>query len=781
MNIFKYLKSAIKHISHNPRNSGINIFGLGIGIGVFVLILLYVRFQNSYNTFHEKLDDIYRVEGSLGGITPASFYPYFSERTPQISNGTRIVNVNSLLNYTREGEQMKPGIDAKIFAVDSTFLDIFTYPISKGSKAELFESGKNIALSEEVAHKLFGDENPINKVIRYGTGDITVKAIFKDVPDHSSLSFDALKLLPYDQIDDQNWGRWFMETYYVIDSRFDVEEVESKLDTLNKQRYISNGHEIDKLPYNINLRPYKDIYFSHMASYHHSGEKSHIFIFTLIAIFVLVIAAINYINLSTASASTRLKELALRKVNGARRRDIIYQILSESFLLAFLSVLFATLLIEFSLPYFRNLTGKEIYLEYTPSFIFLLFVFTPLFLGLLAGIYPALYISRFNVLEVLRGKWIYGKSGAAFRKTLTILQFSISIFLIIGTLFVYSQLKYIQKYDPGYEKEQIVSFFTNNELREHWDSFKDRLQGLSSVSGVTRTNTNIHNVSNVMSAYYDKSVSSGEDAPTVGNLLVDEDFLNFFDIQLKKGKAFTESMTRGENKHYLINEKFEKIFPSDTVLGQRINGNEIIGIVEDIKTKSLYQEQQPFVIQLGETNRAYIGYVKIKAGDYASALNQIRGVWQEYVPEHPFRYKFLDESFMQMYEDDMRFGKAFLIFSVFSILIACLGLFALVSFSTERKTKEIGIRKALGATSSKVVLLLIRQFTIWVIVANLIAWPVAHYFLKNWLQNFNEHISIQVTYFLAAAILSFLVALLTILFKATRAANANPVNSLRYE
>jgi putative ABC transport system permease protein len=782
MKLYKYFKSAFKHITNDGLNSFINIIGLGIGLSVFILILLYVNYQKGYNEFHNNVDQIYRVEGSLGGISPASFHPFFSEKVPQVKKGARMVSVSSLLNYTKPGAgKPKPGINAKIYAVDSTFLDIFSYTFLKGNKKILFESDKNIALSEEIAKKLFGNEDPMNKVIRYGSGEATVKAIFRDLPDQTSLPFDALKLMPYKMIDDDNWGRWFLETYFLIDRNANIENLESQLDTLNRKRYLDAGREIDELPYKINLRPYKDIYFTIIGDYHDHAKESHILIFTLVAIFVLLIACINYINLTIASASTRLKELALRKISGARRKDIIYQILVESILLAFMAVLLSVLIIEFSLPYFRNLTGKEIYIDYSVQYSFALFIVVPATLGLLAGIYPAFYISRFNLLEILKGKWIFGKSGAIFRKTLTVLQFSIAIFLITGTIFVYRQLDYIQDYETGFEKEHIISFFTNDEIREHFDSFKERLLQLRCVSGVTKANTPIHNVSSVMSAYYEKSVAQDDNHPTVGNLMVDADFMEFFDIKLLKGKGFSKNMERGDNDYMLINKKFADIFPSDTVLNRRVNGYKIIGIVEDVKTKSIHNDQQPFAIRLSDNKYAYLGYVKIKGGDYHAALNQIRGVWQEYVPEHPFKYKFLDESLMKLYEDEQRFGKAFMIFSILSIFIACLGLFALISFMTERKTKEIGIRKALGATSNNVVLLLIRQFTIWVVLANIIAWPVAYYFLDTWVREFKEHIDITVVYFVIAAAGSFLIALLTIIIKASRAANTNPVDSLRYE
>lgn len=785
MKIRYFIKWSLKQLKGFPVQSLINILGLSIGLTVFALITLFVCHQKSVNTFHSNLDNIYRAENCFSGITPATYMEFYKSQIPEIKNACRFGRTDKLLHYQPDNESdIRQGIYTKMMLADSSFFTIFNYPLLSGKPSDAFKDPNVIILDETLSAKLFGDENPLNKVVTIdGVHQLTVVGIMKDFPENSSLDFDVV--VPFDfykvwfedpeTLDD--WYRWMYETYFLFCENTDPIVVKAKMDSLLGERNIVEYNiSRDELDVNQNLRPYKDIYLSEIGDRHKHGKKSHIIIFSIIAVFVLLIACINYINISTAIASNRFKTLAVKRINGATRRNLIQLILSEGILIAFLSVIFSVLMVEFSLPYFKELIGLEIQIPYSMSLLVFIFLCVPVILGVIAGIYPSYYITNFNLTRVLKGELIKGKSGNSFRKILTILQFSISVFLIIGTLTVKKQLSFITKFDPGYEMNQVVYSNLNPAIKKHFNVLKSKMLENPDIFGVTRSSTNITSSGNVT------TINDGEDKSlTVPFFSVDEDFFEFFDIDIVWGKSFASDHINKENHPFIINKKMADWFGGlDTITTKRIWDKEIVGIIENVQIHNLHRDLQAMVIEL-DSDYAELMYYKVKAKNYQETIKYIDEIWSDIAPQFPFEYHFLEDEFESMYKSEIQFGKVFMIFSILSIFIACMGLFAMSSFIALKRTKEIGIRKSHGASTTQIVLLLSKELSFWVLIANIIAIPLAWFYLNNWLNSFAYKTSLSWWIFVVAAIISLMIALLTIFYHTITTARKNPVDSLRYE
>lgn len=780
-----YLKWSLKQIRNYPIQSIINILGLSLGLTVFALITLYVWHQNQMDKFHPNLENIYRLENNFQGITPATYLDLYEPIVPEIKKGCRWGRSGGLLHYQPQNEEsIRQGSYITTFLTDSSFFSIFNYPLIRGKLSQVFASEKTIILTESTAQKIFGDTDPMNKMVTYdGDHQLTVKAIMKDPSVFSSIQFDAIipfnffNIMYNDPNYTENWYKWMYETHFLLADNSDPKVVKAKIDSILNERYMKEYNlSRDDVNANQKLRPYQDIYFSETGDHHAHGKKSHITIFSIIAIFVLLIACINYINISTALASTRFKTLGIKKINGATRRHLIISVLSEGIFIAFLSVVLSVLFIEFSLPWFRDLTGLELSIPYSPLLIVFIFILVPFLLGLIASIYPSCYITSFNLTQVLKGEYTKGKKGTIFRKVLTILQFSISVFLIIGTLVVRKQLNYINHFDPGYQTDQIAHSDLNPSIQKHFGAFESRLLDNPDILDITRSSSHINNSNNVT------TINDGEEKSiTVPYISVDENFFPFFDIDVIWGRSFNESDLLKTDRPYIINEKMAKWFGGiDTLHTKNIYENEIIGVVENIQVGTLHQNLQPITFAIS-TDYSRIIYFKINAEKYQETLKYIENVWNSIAPEFPFEYKFLNDDFELLYKFELQFSRVFTIFAVLSIFIACLGLFALASFISLQRTREIGIRKAHGASTLSITLLLSKELTLWVLLANIIAIPVSWYYMDKWLNSFAHKTTFSVWIFIAAIFISLVIALSTILYHTIQTALKNPADSLKYE
>src|SRR6056297_152782 len=785
MKILYNIKWSFKQFRKYPLQSFINVFGLAIGLTVFMLISLYIYNQKNVDQFHENADKIYRLENGFAGITPATYLDFYKEKIPEIKYATRVSSKSGLIHYQPENSSViNKGFNADIILADKDFLKMFTYPLIQGNIDDIYSNTSSIILSKTLAQKLFGDKNPINEVITYDSNnELIVKGVIEDVPKNSSLQFDAIVPIDYYKILNNNpdyfsnWYQWMYETYFLFEEGVDIHDVKKKFDDELTAYYAESQSRNKTYEANQTLRPYSGIYYCKESDLHRlHGNKNHVIIFGIIAIFVLIIASINYINISTALASSRFKALGIKKVAGATRKDIIQLILFEGVVIAFFAVSLSVLITEFTIPYFRDLASLDIQIPYSFPLIFSVFVFFPLILGLLAGLYPSFYLSNFNLTEVVKGETTKGKSGAIFRKVLTILQFTISVFLIIGTIVVKKQLNYINSFDPGFETEQITYTTMNAEVKKHFDVFKDKILQNANVLGVTRANTLITKTGSWT------TISDPPDRAIDGYYFgVDEEFFDFFNINIIAGRDFNPNYLLKETKPYIINKKLAQWYGSvDTSFTKTINQGEIVGVIDNIQVNDLQTKPRPTVFQIAP-EYSYLLYIKINAENYKETMDYMNGVWNEIAPKYPFELTFLNDTFERIYRSEIQFGKVFMIFAIISIFLACLGLFALASFMTLKRTKEIGIRKALGSTTKAITLLLSKELTQWVLIANIIAAPLAYLAMNKWLNSFAYKTTLSWWIFAVAIIISLLIALSTIFYHTITTARKNPVDSLRYE
>jgi ABC-type antimicrobial peptide transport system permease subunit len=785
MRIKYFIKWSFKQFKSFPVQTAINILGLSLGLTVFALISSYVWHQKQVDTFHSNLNHIYRAENNFYGITPATYLDFYRSQIPEIKDGCRFGKTNSLLHYQSQNKTgSQQGIYSDIMLTDSSFFNIFSYPLLSGNPSETFIDPNVIILTKTLSEKLFGDEDPYGKTVRFnGNHQLKVVGIMSDFNGNSSLTCEAV--VPFDfykvWFQEPNtldrWNRWMYETHFLFHDNVDPLIVKAKMDSLLGERYVTE-YDVsrDDLQVDQTLRPYKEIYLSDIGDRHKHGNKKHILIFSIIAVFVLIIACINYINISTAVAANRFKTLGVKRINGATRGNLIKSILFEGVLIAFLSVVISVVLVEFILPYFKELTDLDIQIPYSLPLMAFVFIGVPIVLGIISSIYPAYYITNFDLIDVLQGKFVKGKSGSLFRKVLIILQFSISVFLIIGTITVKKQLSFITDFDPGYKMNQVIYTKLNPTINNHFDVLKSRILENPNVLGLTRCNSNIMSSGSVW------TVSDGEDKSiTVPQFSVDEDFFDFFDISITWGRGFTSEDLKNKSKLCIINQKLADWYGGvDTLFTKKIYDEEIIGVIENIQIDNLHQELQPMTVSLDPDN-THLLYYKINAENYKETLKYISEIWKEIAPEFPFEYHFMEDEFENLYETEIQFSKVFTVFSILSIFIACMGLFAMSSFIALKRTKEIGIRKSHGASIGQILILLSKEFTVLVLVANIIAIPLAWFYLKNWLNSFAYKTELSWWVYALAAFISLIIALITVYYHTIKTAQKNPVESLRYE
>jgi putative ABC transport system permease protein len=779
MKIAYYLKWSLKQFRKYPLQTAINVLGLAVGVTVFSFIMIFVNHQISVDQFHEKVDRIYRIENGFGGITPATYSPALKDKIPEVSAVGRFRTYGDILQYTPENYNgVKQGIRVSVGYLDESIFDIFSYSLLRGDIADLYNMEGAIFLSESLAHKLFGEEDPLHKIIHSEDGErYVVKGIMADLPETTSISFSAmvafehLKVKFHDPNLFDSWGRWMYETYVLSAPDASSNVVKEKIDGVLEEASANKG------VYNVQLKPYGDIYLTQVMDFHRHGNQKHVLIFSLVGIFVILIALINYVNINTALAATRFKALGIKKIVGAKRADLVRLILFESIVVAFISVVLALLLIEFFTPMFQDFTNIEATLPYSFGFLPVAFIVVPLLLGSLAGFFPAVYLSDFKLLDVLKGKTESGRAANRFRSILTVVQFVIAVFLITGTLLVQKQLRFVNQFDPGYTIEQVGYLFAPNEISNNYDSFKQQLLNQSGVKAVSRCNNVIVNSGNFA------TVEKEERKREVYYYAVDEDFTDLFGVELLKGRLFRASDMQKDDRPVLITRELAHWYGGiDSALTQEVLDHKVIGVVENMQTQNLHQKSNPVVMHLTPAGRqSSLVYIKMDARNYKETLTKIEDVCHDFVPALPFEFHFLQDSFEDIYRADIRFGQVFLIFSIVAICLACLGLFALISFVSLKRTKEIGVRKSLGSSTLSIVWMLSVDFGKWVLLANLIALPAAYFFLSSWLASFEYSTTLSWWIFGAAAFISLLIALATIFYHTLRIARQNPVVALRVE
>jgi putative ABC transport system permease protein len=800
------LKHSVRSFKRQRAYIVINILGLAIGIACSLLITLYVINEASYDRFNVKKDRLYRVvlNGKIGGqeltgsYTPAVMGPTLPVEFPEVDDFLRMNGAGpTVVEY-----EQQVFTDDNVVEADSSFFKFFTIPVLKGDPDNLLNSAHKVVLSESTAKKIFGNENPIDKLIKIGsdTTRFVVSGVMEDVPSNSH--FDASMVTSFmtnPRSKDQVWLNNSFNLYLLLKPNSSPTTVDAKFNDL-VVKYI--GPEIQKYmgttieefikrgnKFRYYLQKLTDIHLDNtvQGGFKAPSDPKYLIIFGSIAILIVVIAAINFMNLATAQASRRSKEVGIKKIGGSTRGMLISQFLTESFILAFVSLVFAILIIKVTLPYFNNLLGTRLALNlFTPWYtIPILLVFT-LIVGIMSGGYPAFFLSSFNPYEVLKSNSGSSSSNGRLRRILVVFQFAISILLIVGTLIMNRQIKYMLNKDVGFNKEQLIVIERAHIIGNKMKSFKESVKMLPGVINMS-SSTAIPGRTNNTNGYMIEGRK--DETYLMATSWVDYDFLDTYGMKLESGRTFNESFTT-DNQAIILNESAVKNFiitdlEKTRVLRPGENGPQslpIIGVVKNFNFESLRNPVQPYALLLqGENN--YWGYitVRLSSANYSSTISGIEKIWKEYASNEPLQYYFLDADFEKMYSQEKQNARMAMIFSLLAIFIAALGLFGLTSYTVEQKTKEIGVRKAMGSSITGIYIGISKEIVILVSISALIAWPLIYYYAGKWLQNFYYKIDLSLLSFVAGLIIAVGIALITISYRVIRAARVNPAQSLKYE
>jgi putative ABC transport system permease protein len=789
-----YLIIAVRSIFRQKGFSLINILGLAIGLACALLILLWVQDELSFDKFHEQAHRLYRVEedqyysGAVYhvNVTPYPSAPVWKAEIPEIEDACRYQWSSGMLFTYGE----KAFYEGGCVAVDSTFFDLFTYGFLHGKKATALTEPFSAVLTEETAEKYFGDENPIGKSFRVNNKyEFTVSAVLKSIPKNSISQFDIL--VPFDFLKEagrysDSWGANSIRTYIKLYENAVIDSVDKKL-TATVKRYN------EETTTDFMAAPFTRIHLHEYWGYGHDpGAIVFVYIFSAIAIFVLLIACINFMNLSTARSATRAREIGLRKVSGASRRAVIIQFFGESVLLAFISLIFSLIIVSSILEVFNKVSGKELDFNslLLPQFIIAMVLVT-LAAGLISGVYPALYLSAFRPIKVLKGDLSTGMKSGWFRKVLVVVQFTLSVFLIIGTVIIYRQLNFMKSKDLGYDKENLFYFQMRGEIKDNYQTIKDEFLRDPKVLNISAASHQPHQIgSNTGGGDWDGK--DPDQSVLIGNNIVDYDFIETMKIELKNGRSFSRNFPADlvsqadSSANFMINEVLEKIMDKENAVGERFSiwGMEgrIIGVMKDFHYHSVRTKIEPLMFILAPIDWLQFIVVRVAPGDLTKTMEDLEKTWNKIMPGYPFDFNFVDESIDQLYRTEERLGNLLKYFTILAIIIACLGLFGLASFTAEQRTQEIGIRKVMGARVGSVIMLLSREFSLLVVISCLIAIPASAFFMgKVFLQNFEYRTDMAWWIFLAASLAALLIAILTVSYQAARAALTNPADALRYE
>lgn len=784
-----YLKIALRNFFKQKVYSAINIFGLSLGLACCILIMLYIQDELSYDRFHENADQIYRVVVEFRdkdvpdhfAHTPAPLAPAMLQEFPEILNAVRFSTwwSHELIAY-----QDKQFWEDGLIMADPSIFDVFTFPLARGDAKTALDDPSSIVITESAARKYFGSQNPMGKVLKIVDGrvrDFKITGILKDIPSHSQLQFDFLISFA-NQRGNIEWGQWNYTTYIQLPPDYPPSVLEDKFPRLvgkyageeAKAKNIFHLQPLTRIHLHSNLR-------EDLAT---NRDLSHLYIFSGIGLLILMLACINFVNLVTARSVVREKEVGLRKVVGANRFQLLVQFLGEAVLLTLIAFLFSLLLVELLLPVFNELTGKEMPLRLQGDLPFLATLVTLMFfVGILSGLYPAWTISRSQPMSFFRKGFGEKASGHSFlRKTLVVVQFTVSIAFLSSTAIIHRQMTYIKSRNLGYDKEHLVVLpIFYRDVHPRYELLKSEILRNPRIVNAAATSYLPSKQSFCQNTWWE-GLPEGDDE-MMHWLSVDQDFIETFGLEVKAGRDFSSLFPADRSKAYILNEAAVKWIGWDNPVGKQfeiLDRGTVIGVVNDFHFQSLHHQIMPLALHIYPDALRYL-LVRIQARDISKSLEFLKRKWEELFPSRHFEYSFYDKDFDRIYRSESHLMKTFNSISILAILIACMGLFGLASFATVRRTKEIGIRKVLGASVSGIFLLMVKEFAKWVLVANIIAVPLAYFAMSKWLQNFAYRAGIGFWIFFLVAVLVFVIALLTIIFQAIKAATANPIEALRYE
>ncbi len=802
-NLFKH---SIRSFKRQRTYIIINVLGLSIGIACSLLIALYVINEANYDRFNVKKDRIHRLvlNGKIGGqeivgaFTSAAMGPTMAKEFPEIENYLRMNGVGpTILEYENQTFTEDDMIEA-----DSTFFEFFSIPVLKGDPENLLNAPRTVILSESTAKKIFGNENPIDKTIKVGsdTARFTVTGVYADIPGNSHFKANLItSFMTNPRSQSPVWMSNSFSTYLLLKPNTSIATVDAKIPDL-LVKYV--GPEVEKYMgislsdfesqgnrYKFFTQKLTDIHLEPEVrqQFKEPVDPKYLKIMGSIAALIILIAAINFMNLSTAQASRRAKEVGIKKIGGSTRGMLITQFLSESFILSFISLILALVFIKVSLPYFNNLLGSTLELKLLKNWITIpaLFIFT-LFVGFLAGSYPALFLSSFNPYEVLKGSVKNSMKNGRLRQVLVVFQFAVSILLIVGTMIMYKQISYMLNKDVGFNKEQLIVINRAEALGTKMKSFKEAVKEIPGVINIA-SSTAVPGRNNNTNGY----MLEGRKDETflMSTNWVDYNYLETYGMTLVSGRTFNESFSTDKDG-CLVNETTVKNFGISELDRTRFieprddtaHYLPVIGVVKNFNFESLRNPIEPYIFKFQDKNMEW-GYisVRIAASNYSRTISSIENTWKEFAENSPLQYYFVDEDFEKMYVQEKQNAQMAVIFSILAIFIAALGLFGLTSFTVEQRTKEIGVRKAMGSSIIGIYTVISREIVILISISAVLAWPIIYFIAGKWLENFYYRIDLSMFSFVAGLSIALGIAIITISYRILKAARVNPAQSLKYE
>jgi putative ABC transport system permease protein len=808
-NMFRnYLKTAFRNLIKSKFYTSLNIIGLAVGLATCLLIFLYVLDELSYDKFNTQADRIYRVNNEIKfgnnymdlAVAPALQGSTMVREMPQIEQYTRIRWFGSFL-VKKGNENVKEG---RVGFADSTLFDVFSFPVIAGNPKTALKEYHSLVITESMARKYFNTTDALGKTLLINdTGNYKITAVIRDIPKQSHFNFDFfLPMVENQGSNDDNWLSENWNTYVLLKPNADVKQVEAELNpfmdrhvgpqlksviNLGLDEFKKSGGFIRS-----NLTPLTDIHLhsNKIGELDGNGNAQFVYIFSAIALLILLIACVNFMNLSTARSSNRAKEVGVRKVLGSLKKSLVTQFLTESLLISFIALSFSLVVAWLLLPYFNQLAGKNI--QHTVlfhPFMLLWMVALMLVVGLLAGSYPAFFLSSFQPIDVLKGKLAGGFKRSWLRSSLVVFQFIISIVLIFGTVVIYSQLNYIRHKDIGFNRNQVITINQTNALGDQALAFKNELLQISGVQNCSMSGYLPVNFNRNTNSYFTSTAFDPSTGMAMQSWVVDENYIPTLDLKIQEGRNFSPQYPT-DSTGMIINEaaaKFlggkdllnKKLYSLTDIKTKKVNEYHIVGVIKNFNFSSLRDVVTPLALFLGKDNGNISA--RIHTSDIPSVMAQIKNKWKAISPAQPFDYSFMDEDFNKLYTGEQTTGQIFITFAILAIVIACLGLFGLITYAAEQRIKEIGIRKVLGANVGNIMTMISKDFLKLILIAALFAFPLAWWGTSKWLQDFAYRVSMSWWFFAFAGVLTLLIALLTISFQAIKAATANPVTSLRSE
>lgn len=808
--LYNYLKIAVRNLRKYRFISFVNLFGLTVGLACCLLITTYIIHELSYDRYHSKADRIYRISRQfngtdgkvwlhLGTISPP-FGPLLTNDFPEIEHMTRLLQ----FGVTPVKKEDKILNEKDVFVADDEIFNVFDVELIQGDPRRALHEPFSIILTEEKARKYFGNANPVGQSIRmFNQYDLKVTGVYKEFPSNAHLhpgmmiSFSTLRdsSIYGEENLRSNWGNNSFFTYVLLPQNYQASTLEAKFPAFLDKHFPMGKNPSSKASQvtALHLQKLTDIHLRSHLDYEaeENGDIKRVYIFSAIALFILLIACINYMNLSTARSALRAREIGIRKVAGAQRKEIVLQFLTESVLISLVAMLLAIGLCWMALPALNKLSGLNMNMQslLKPAVVIPVLLL-PFFVGIVSGLYPALFMSSFQPVKVLKGLFKMNHTGFSFRQVLVVIQFAVSIILIVSTVVIYQQLSYIQNKAMGYDRDHVLTIPYDNSLNPQYEAFRNELMSNTSIKEATRSTRiptgRLLDAQNASVYVGDSAMPVKQDIKMVS---VDYDFVPTYNIQIAAGRNFSRSFGT-DTAAFLMNESAATAIgwkkPEDAIGKPMMYGNikgAVIGVMKDIHFESLHEKITPLILLLPSAQAG--GYnqlsVKLAGNTIPQSIAFIERTWKKFLPQTPFEYNFLDESFQSLYKAERVQGQLFTLFACFAIFIACLGLFGLSAFTITQRIKEIGIRKVLGANVKSIVGLLSRDFLKLVLIAALIAFPVAWLAMTRWLQDFAYRDRLHWWVFVSAGIIAAMIALITISFQAIKAATANPVKSLKNE